>query len=289
MFPKYLALLLGFSSCTHAQLPLSIEELLVDEHVLKLESGFSYTNSEQLLQRLEWLPGESVAANGPPSNPMPYTRVSTRDSDFSRLSTGLRYGISQSAELSVRASYAHVTWREPAAPGGSSNLHALTLGGTWLASPENSTPALLLSLSIDALENSLADSSKTLYGKTVRVGFTAYRSIDPVVLSLAAGYEYTAARNISAGELDPGDQFYLVPQINFAVNHKITLIGGIGLRIRQSDELNGHKASSRNNTTDALLGLGFAPSGRSTVFLQSRFATGGGRSASLSLDWLYTF
>jgi len=289
MSPKCMTILLCFSSYSHAQLPLSIEELLVDEKALKLDSSFSYTRSEQLVQGLEWIPAGDTAADFPLSGPIPYTRVSTRDSDFGRFSTGLRYGISQRAELSVRVSYAHVTWREPAGPAGNSELYALTLGGTWLASPENNTPALLLSVSIDALENDLSNSSNTVYGKTGRIGFTAYRSIDPVVLSLAAGYEYNAPREIAAGELEAGDQFYLVPQVNFAVNHKITLTGGVGLQIRQGDEIDGAKVSQRKNTTDVLLGLGFAASGRSTIFFQSRFATAGGRSAILSLDWLYTF
>ena len=61
-------LLACLSAPALAQLPLSIEDLLVKKDVVKLETGFAYTNTDVLVQQVEWLqtpeaPGLSFPAS----------------------------------------------------------------------------------------------------------------------------------------------------------------------------------------------------------------------------------
>ena len=291
MLTKVSTLLLLAPVFAYAQLPLSIEELLVDQDVLKLETSFSYATSTQTVQHLELV---SIEQSGE-QFPAAITRVAQRDNDASQIIAGLRYGVGPRTELNIRAGYTYFTGTEPPVNGlvsafdDSSDLQTLTLGASWLASPENNTPALLLSMSLDAVENGSGGDTENLYAKTGRVGITAYTSLDPVVLSIAIGYELSSPRDLGQQTLNPGDEFYVFPQLNFAVNHKVTLIGGIGLRSRQGDEIDGRRVTSRKTSTQALVGMGFAPATGTTVFIQSRYTTGGSRSANISLDWLYQF
>jgi hypothetical protein len=288
---KFWLLLLLAPILVNAQLPLSIEELLIDQDVLKLDTSISHAISAQTVQHLDWV----TLGKTPSELPSAISRIARRDSDYTQIVAGLRYGVSRRTELNIRANYAYFTVTEPPVNGVTSvfndtgNLQSLTLGANWLASPENDTPALLLSVSVDAIEKSSVAKAKSLYAKTCRIGVTVYKSIDPVVLSVAMGYEFSSDREFIEQELNPGNEFFISPQLNFAVNHKVTLIGGIALHIRQGDEINGGQVTARTSSTQALLGLGFAPTAHSTIFIQSRFNTGGDRSANLSLDWLYQF
>lgn len=288
---KLMVLLLLAPVWVNAQLPLSIEELLIDQNVLKLEASISHATSAQTVQRLDGLAVENASGKFPFVIP----RIAQRVSDSTQIVAGLRYGVSRSTELNIRTRYAYFTFTEPPADGVPSvfndtgNLQSLTLGANWLASPENGTPALLLSVSLDAIEKSSVDETKALYGETGRIGATVYKSIDPVVLSVAMGYQFSSSREFIDREFDPGNEFFVSPQLNFAINHKVTLIGGISLRIRQGDEIEGRQVTTSTSSTQALVGLGFTPTVDSTIFIQSRFTTGGDRSANLSVDWLYQF
>jgi hypothetical protein len=288
---RFWFLLLLAPMLVKAQLPLSIEELLIDQHVLKLDTSISHATSTQTVQRLDWVTLDRTHSESPIAIP----RIARRDSDYTQIVAGLRYGVSRRTELNVRVNNAYFTVTEPPVSGAPSifndtgNLQSLTLGANWLASPENDTPALLLSVSLDAIEKSSVEQAESLYGKTGRIGATIYKSIDPVVLSIAMGYEFSSDRELIEQELDPGNEWFVSPQLNFAVNHKVTLIGGIAIHVRQGDEIDGRQVTARKSSTQALLGLGFAPTASSTIFVQSRFNTGGDRSANLSLDWLYQF
>jgi len=92
------------------------------------------------------------------------------------------------------------------------------------------------------IENAGSSNTEALvYGKTWNVGLTAYRSIDPVVLALTAGYSYTAPRTVkSQGNVDPGDFLYLEPNLSFAVNDQVSLSGGF--RIGHLDKAKGPPA-----------------------------------------------
>jgi len=92
---------------------------------------------------------------------------------------------------------------------------------------------------ISAVENTATDGSDFVYVKSGQIGFTTYRSIDPVVLSLTAGYRYAGNRNVGGQQVDPGDLVFINPSLDFAVNDKVTVSGGPSFWFRGQDKIAG--------------------------------------------------
>jgi len=110
-------------------------------------------------------------------------------------------------------------------------------------SPENDTLALLGFIETALIENvGSSNTEELVYGKTWNAGLTAYRSIDPIVLSLTAGYSYTAPRKINGfgmlGKIDTGDSAYLEPSLSFAINDQVSISGGFRLNYRNKNKMN---------------------------------------------------
>ncbi len=256
-----------------AQLPLSIEELLVEQRTLKLQTAFTYSNSDGALPAVL----SSVAAVAPAWQ-QPQTRVSA-------VTSRLRYGLRRNLEVNASATQAQIDWRGA----GSNDQYAVALGANWLLSADNHTPAILLTAAVDVLETSWLQPGVRHQGKTARLGANIYRAIDPVVLSLAVSQEWRLPRDFTGGRLDPGDVLTLRPQVNFAVNHRVTLSGGVSWQRRAGDRFEGSSLVGSRHQTGLSMGLGLLASARSTVFLDSHVFTSGDSGASLSLEWLYRF
>lgn len=259
-----------------AQLPLSIEELLVEQRVTKLQGSVTFHNSAR--------PALLVASG---ADPLP-ARLETRQQQETATSLRLRHGLTPHVEVHAAGAHRHSALK---AVRGSSGEEAwrVSLGGNWLVSPDTSTPALLLQGSIDVLERGSLPGESTAWAATTRVGATAYRAIDPLVLSLAAHYQHSEARETALGGYRPGARWWLQPQVNFAVNYRVTLIGGVTVQRRASDRLDGRALASPRYLTGLNLGLGLLLGERSTLFAETRVATSGGDHAALLLDWLYRF
>lgn len=273
------AILLGVAVAAvpvRAQLPLSIEELLVEQRTLKLQTAFTYSNSDAAGAAIV-RSGEGVA----PAGQQPQLRVNA-------VTSRVRYGLRRNLEVNAGATQAQIDWRGPAASGGD-DQYALALGANWLLTADNRTPALMLTAAVDVLETSWLQPGVRHHGRTVRLGAHIYRAIDPVVLSLAVSHEGRRSREFSGGSLDPGNVLTLRPQVNFAVNHRVTLTGGISWQRRAGDRFDGAPVASSRHQTGLSMGLGLLASPRSTVFIDTHVFTSGDNGASLSLEWLYRF
>jgi hypothetical protein len=154
-------------------------------------------------------------------------------------------------------------------------------------------PALLLDAAVDlyqrgnaqgqAQAQAQAQARDGLLPGAYSIGVTAYRALDPVVLSLSARYQQRSAAADPAGIA--GSSWLLAPQVNFSVNPQVTLIGGISLREEQSSLAN----VSRGFASALRLGVGDAPDRRHTLFMQADLGVTGGDTTGLSLEWLYQF
>ncbi|MDP4789745.1 MAG: hypothetical protein NWR64_07130 [Haliea sp.] len=271
--------LLSGAELAHAQLPLNIEELLVAPRTINLQTLFAYTIVDQALPLL-FADGTGSGGSLPPAAEH-QTRAATA-------LTRIRYGLHQ--DIEVNASFAHtqVDWQQPGFAGGG-NEHAATLGANWRVSADAETPALLLTAGVDVLETSWQVPQARWYGRTLRVGAQTYRALDPVVLSLALLYEWRRERDIGQVRYDPGDILRLQPQVNFAVNHRVTLIGGLSWQYAQADRAGGLRTAVSRYQTDVSFGIGLQTGPGSVLFVDTRVATSGGRGASVALDWHYQF
>lgn len=273
------AILLGAAVAAgpaQAQLPLSIEELLVEQRTLRLQTSFTYSNSDTA----------GPAAAGAIAAVAPTWQQ--RQLQVSTVTSRVRYGLRRDLEINASATRAQMDWRGPGGAGGS-DQHALALGANWLLSADNRSPALLLTAAVDVLETGWLQPEVRHYGRTARLGAHVYRAIDPVVLSLAVSQEWRLSRDFADGTLEPGNLLSVRPQVNFAVNHRVTLTGGVSWQRRARDRFDGTTLAGSRHQTGLSMGLGLQASARSTVFVDSHVSTSGDSGASLSLEWLYRF
>jgi len=249
-----LALLLLEPVPAMAQLPLSIEQLLVTGKDLQVATAVDYFSSR---------PAPGADRRG------------------QTLTTSLRYGLASRVELNARLRSASSRLRYT---GGSerSEVQSVSVGVNWLAKRETRSPALLLELECDLYEEQ-EDDSNTLPG--FRLLATAYQSFDPLVLSFTASAAWNDSYRVEGQRWEPGIDWSLSPQVNFAVNHRVTLIGG--LTFRRSEELRIDGAVRQRSSEELAFstGLGFTPAPRHTVFLTGQYSNAS--SGGLSLRWLY--
>ena len=111
------------------------------------------------------------------------------------------------------------------------------------------------------------DGSDFICVKSGQIGFTTYRSIDPVVLSLTAGYRYAGNRNVGGQQVDPGDLMFIHPSLDFAINDRVTVSGGPLFRFHGHDKVAGDNVGMRTSQTNLGLGLGYAVSRDVTVYV----------------------
>ncbi|GAB3311552.1 hypothetical protein [Haliea atlantica] len=262
------------SGVTHAQLPLSIDELLVEERVTKLQGSVSFSNQDRVVLTVP--PGPGQRAVLAPSNTQQQGTVST---------VRLRHGLARQLEVHLGANASRLSGdRQP-----DRDTWDLSLGANWLVSPDTRTPALLLQGSVDLLGRGALPGATREWGRSLRLGATLYRAIDPLVLSVAAQYQHQLAQRTALGDYRPGSQWVLRPQVNFAVNYRVTLVGGVTLQHRGRDRLAEQTLAGASYLSALNLGLGLLVGERSTLFADTQITTSGGDGASLSFEWLYRF
>jgi hypothetical protein len=247
--PPPFLVLAALAPAAQGQAPLSIQQLLVGENRWQFSAAFDTASS----------------AFG-----------AFEERSEHALSASLRYGIAPRVEIngSYRMSRRRV---RSVAGGAAADARTLELGANWLLRDEDRWPALLLELRATPWADA-AGQRAPLSGGSVRV--TAYQSIDPVVLSL--GLSYACRRGPTAEQA----AWRLEPLVSFAVNPRVTLLGGLSYEAQ--DGPGGPGVLTGTQQLSLRGGLGYAPSRASTLFLIGDLAAGGG-PGRLSLQWFHEF
>ena len=120
-------------------------------------------------------------------------------------------------------------------------------------------------------------------------GITTYRSLDPLLLSAVVRYDYRSDRSHDGEIIDPGDSLSLSPQVAFAVNHRVTLTGGVRWEWRQGGRVRGGGVSIDRTRTGLLMGIGYDWSEALTVSLNGQFAVTDQGGSALGLTVVYRF
>ena len=239
-----------------AEPPLNIQQLLVPQQRWQLLSAVDYNS----------IPGPGGVGQR-----------------HGRLSAALRYGAAPGLEINARLRHGEVLsrWTGDLLE---RSYRSLALGTSWLVKAEDHRPALLLEGSLDVLERDAQFERRVPGGEVL---LTAYRSSDPVVLSLTAAYAYR--REARQGGRAIGDRYSwsLVPQVNFAVNHRVTLVGGLSFSYAQAPRVDGLATGFARERFGLRGGLGLRLSPRSTIFCSGELASEAGGN-QLSLRWFYT-
>ena len=101
------------------------------------------------------------------------------------------------------------------------------------------------------------------------VGLTAYRSIDPVVLSITTGYQHT--------KTPLNNSWFISPSISFVANNEVTLTAGFNMNFRQPDTAQ----------TGLELGLGYSLSQQDTLSVKVQTDISDYTGSNISLKWIH--
>lgn len=249
---------LGVSCCPAvASKPLNIEQLLVDRDGWQLATAIDYRSS-----------GNSTL----------------RSDRLARVTTALRYGLGPTLELNARFQRGS-NRRRVGGLQSDDQFSSVALGGNWLLREEGAWPALLLEARAVASSRAGGERRSWPSGELV---LTAYRSLDPVVLSLSAAYVYQRPYKSGLLRVQPGASWSLTPQVNFAVNQRVTLIGGLSVQRRRALRAQGIRLGPDEEDIELRVGLGFGATQNSTWFLLGGLSPGS-NGGNLSLRWFYSF
>jgi hypothetical protein len=283
------AVLLFFSNTVRAELPLTVEDLLTGKGKFKLDASLTYSNAE----RQGVATGDVVVLQtGPVSFVSLPAQVSERRSNTDSIvaTVGLRYGFDARAEVYLRSSYLRSETRTidsgTSHQSGENRLADAWLGGIYQLKSDDATPAVLVFAELAVRERHMS-SSKSF--KSMMVGTTAYKAIDPVVLSLTATYRFHRVREDGGTDFKPGNLFLLNPGVAFAVNDKVTLTTAMQWTNHAAGVRGNREQGLRRTSSDLLLGLGYGISKESTLNLSFKSNVSGSHGADLRLNVLHTF
>jgi len=274
----------ALSATSFAQAPLNIDALIASRSELTLQVGYSFlAASDDVLVPLSFPPHESTVRLPP------VQAVVEQDVESSQWVSALRYGADSNLELRSTIRQRESRTRSPYQPSSTRRSTALAMGGSWQVSRDHRTPALLLSMDVDIAARSPLEDSEVGYGKAVRWNALAYRSLDPLVLSVQVGMEYFSSWRRDKIEFQPGNSTSVKAQVSFAVNPEVTLIGGLGVQRAEPSEISGNEVYESATRISLTAAAGVAISRRSSLFLGADVAASGPSAASVNLEWLYQF
>jgi hypothetical protein len=272
-----------------ADLPLTVEDLLTQSNQFRLSLDLGYANVDRRNTDRYF----HLVQTGTSNFIMLPVAISEQrqNSDTLTMTLSGRYGLNNKTEL-----YSHLTAtsnssriyaNKESTSVNSQQLSQLVVGTNHQFSEDNDSPALLAFAEVALAENTAIDGTDYQHFKTGQIGFTTYRSIDPLVLSLSAGYRQSWQRHNGVNQVDPGDLLFINPSIGFAVNNQVTLTGGVQFKFRGKDKIDGSELGIRTSQTNLELGFGYASSEQLTINLSIRNDISGNTGAQANLRLLY--
>lgn len=282
--------ILGFLGANaHADLPLTVEDLITAPGKTRLDLSVAYSNTE----RQGISTGEPfILQTGPTSFIAVPTQIgeSIGNSDTSVITIGVRRGLSSKAEIYGRLSAHSSTQRSSTATQSttqsSSGFADAWVGINYQFKNDDNTPALLGFAEI-ALRERHRNSSASF--KSTMVGATTYKAVDPIVFSLTGAYRFNQTRQDGDRSYKPGNLILLNPGVAFAVNDRVTLTTGMQWTRRHANRIAGQTQGIHRTATDLLLGVGYGFDKGNTLNTTFKVNASGRSGAELRLNWLTTF
>ncbi|WP_258398671.1 hypothetical protein [Herbaspirillum rubrisubalbicans] len=284
-----LVALLTYSHSASADLPLTIDDLVTEKGKVKIDVSVAYANSD----RQGVSTGEPITVQTGENSfvTLPTLIGESRGNSDSLVSTvGLRYGLTNKAEIFFRTSYLYSSTRKRdlsrTTSDNESQFSDTWAGVNYQLKEDNGTPALLGFAEISLRERHTRSSSSF---HSFLLGFTAHTALDPIVFSLTTAYRFNQSRNDGEQDYKPGNFLLIHPGIAFAVNDHVTLTGGMQWVNRQADKWDGKAQGFRRTNSALLLGVGYGISKASTINITLKSNVSGSNEADLRLNWLHTF
>ena len=271
---------------------LRLEELITDQGDVELDFSFALSaRSEDGVASAF----ETISIGGGQFISVPTTLDPRQvETDTALVAGALRYGLTEKLELSGFASFAGSDVRavqagQQVSSDGSFALNDVGIGLSYQFSEDDETAALIGFARLTLAEATDPDGDDYAYGRTLNVGLTTYRVIDPVVLTLTGGYRLAAERDVGGQDIDPGDVLYLNPGVAFAVNDQITLTGGVNFQRIFADEIDGAQFGTDRTRAEMEFGVGYGVSRDLTLRANARAEMVGGDGFTVGLSLNYKF
>lgn len=273
------------STTVHANLPLTVADILADENRFKLDTDVSYHNHHKSSATTQGF--EMVDLGNGRTVYLPSIGESRTNSDSLIAGLGLRYGVSDKLEIGIRTNGVYRNARHQSGSELSSTsdayLQDLSLSTQYQLTKNHAKLPDMLAFG----ELSLYDNTQGLKRKNASsalVGFTTYTVNDPIVLSLTGTYQYQAKRETTTGNrMDLGDTAAINGLVGFAVDPDITLTGGVGVRHKWADKNELGKLENNSTQTTLNLGLAYALTARSNLTTNVRTPISGDGGSTLSV------
>lgn len=185
---------------------------------------------------------------------------------------GVRYGLTDSTEIGVRATGAWTQTRSYASESGSSTteqelpFNSVSINGaTRLYQGAQSSAFAFATIGLVDRVSLRPYRPKNINFHTFTLGMGGYVVDDPVVFSLAGSATLTRDVKFADGSYRRGALFSLSPGISFLANDRTTLSSGLEFSHQLADRFNGNKLDLNRSQTRLSLGVGYAFSEKLTV------------------------
>ena len=270
---------------SHADLPLTVDDLLADKNRFKLDTDLSYYNHHRSSVATQGF--EMVDLGQGRTLYMPSIGESNANTDSLIAGLGVRYGVSDKLEMGVKtnAIYRNARHQNGAELSKSSDTHLndISISTQYqLTKNHKKFPDSLVFGELSVYDNTQGLKRKN--ASSALVGFTTYTVNDPIVLSLTGTYQYQANRQTNVGtRVELGDTATLNGSVGFAVNPDITLTGGVGVRHKWADKNELGKFENRSTQTTLNLGFAHALTARSNLTANVRMPISGDGGSTLSV------
>lgn len=269
----------------HADLPLTVSDILTDKNRFKLDTDFSYYNHHKSSVATQGF--EMVDLGQGRTIYMPSLGESHSNTDSVIMGLGLRYGVSDKLEVGIKGNgiyrNARHQSREELSSTSDTYLNDISISSQYQLTKNHAKLPDMLAFG----ELSVYDNTQGLKRKSAGsalVGFTTYAINDPIVLSLTGTYQHQTGRKTDTGDrIDLGNVATLNGSVGFAVNPDITLTGGVGVRHKWADKGEFGKLENHSTQTTLNLGLAYALSARSNLTANVRMLISGDGGSTMSV------
>lgn len=288
---KYILCLLAilFSSNLYADLPLTVENLISDKGKVTLESSLIYGNSKAKdIQVLGSIPVQ-VGTNAYISLPTQFGN-SELQSDYLVASVGAKYGISKKADIGIRVNGIYHSQRnlnlEAEQSRKNTDLSDISLTGSYQILNDDKYPAIVAFSELGLIEKR---QNKNTHFSNLSLGLTTYRSYDPVVLSLTAGYKHYLNKTVNQYKIQPSNILFINPQVAFIANDRVSLLAGVNFRYIGTQKIDDTVSSKQRNDTDFNFGVGYGLNNHANLTFMTTLKQGFDNSSEFRLSYSKKF